>query len=247
MLKRLASKCIYCGKLQLLKPLSKDGACSSCCKYENKIQLCKEIIKSTWLSTGSTDSKYDPYINTLSSNKEKGARIIEIIDSLDSPDAWYCKSIAYQLQGAKYRQEQIRSSRRLLDSMHRLSDNEFIYISNLLANAYEGEYMFDEAIQMLKLLLQKQKHYSPAHFIIARLMTKQHKLDDAIKYLEDTYEHLKNNPRYHADLLTGETILHYEYESDLRAFPVHIKELKEKKERGYVYRPRKRRKQGTVR
>lgn len=239
-------KCIYCGKT-LFKLLHKDDICETCNTYESKIVLCKDIIKSTWLSTGSPASKYNYYIKTLHNNKEKGARIIEILKDYETPEAWYCKAIAYQLQGARFRQEQIKYARQLLESTYHLNENEITYICNLLADAYEGEYMFDEAIKIHKQLLSKHKDYTPAHIKIARLMVKQNKIDDAIKMLKEIHKQLKSKPVYYNDPFTGKRKLDPIYKSDLLLLSSHIKELKEKKERGYVYRPRKRRKQSDAR
>jgi len=232
-------RCIYCGRLQLLKPLTQGGFCKACDTYESKVELCKSIIGSTWLSTEESP-KYKSFIKSLQNNKQKGACIVDIIGDYDTPGAWYCMAIAYQLQGAKFRLEQIKYSRKLLDSGQPLEESAVVYIHNLLADAYEGEYMFEEAIEVRKQLLSEQEDYTPAHIKIAHLMVKQNKIDDAIKYLEEVYEHLKKHPYYRFDYLIGKRVLHYNYVSDMRTLPIHIKELKEKKERGYVYRPRKR-------
>lgn len=231
-------RCVYCGKLQLLRSLKQGGFCNACNSYEGRISLCKEIIKSTWLSTEESP-KYKLFISSLQGNKQKGACIVDILCNYEAPEAWYCIAIAHQLQGAKFRPEQIKYSKKLLDSGYPLEKEDAVYIYNLLADAYEGEYMFEEAIEMRKKLLSAHEDYTPAHIVIARLMVKQNRIDDAIKYLEDVYEDIKRNPYYRFDYLLEKRVLHYNYVGDMKALPIHIKELKDKKERGYVYRPRK--------
>lgn len=232
-------RCIYCGRLQLLKPLTQGGFCKACDTYESKVELCKSIIQSTLLSNRGP-SKYQSFINSLLNNKQKGACIVDIIGDYDTPGAWYCMAIAYQLQGAKFRLEQIKYSRKLLDSGQPLEESAVVYIHNLLADAYEGEYMFEEAIEVYNQLLSKHKDYNPARIKIARLLVKQNRIDEAIKYLEKIYKKLKNNPVYYTDPFSGKKKLDAIYKSDLLVLSSHIKEFKEKKERGYVYRPRKR-------
>ena len=195
-------RCIYCGKLQLIKPLAQGGFCSACDTYESKIELCKSIIQSTWLSIGGS-SKYQSFINSLQNNKQKGAFIKDIIGGYETPDAWYCLAIAYQLQGAKFRPEQIKYARKLLDSGQPLDRITTEYIYNLLADAYEGEYMFEEAIEVRKKMLSKHEDYNPARIKIAHLMVKQNRIDEAIKYLEEIHKNLKSNPIYYTDPFPG--------------------------------------------
>lgn len=67
----------------------------------------------------------------------------------------------------------------------------------------------------------------------------QNRIDKAINYLENVYANIKKNPYYRYDHFLEKRVLHHNYVSDPRILPIHIKELKEKIERGYVYRPRR--------
>ncbi len=238
-------RCVCCGRLQLSKPLAPGGYCEICNTCESRIAISKAIIKSSWLSTDQS-SKYKNLLNTLQTNKQKGFYIAEILKDIDTPEAWYCMAIAYQLQGAKFRPEQIKYSRKLLDCGCNLEKQDMVYIYNLLADAYEGEYMFEEAINTHELLLSKQVDYSPARIKIARLMVKQHRIDEAIKMLKEEHKQLKNKPVYCTDLFTGKKKLDPIHKTDLLALSWHIKEMTAKKKRGYVYRPRKKGKLPTI-
>lgn len=145
-------------------------------------------------------------------------------------------------QGSKARMNLIKYCDKNNLFIDTFNEHNFIYTMNALANAYDGEYMFDEAIKALKSILLKYEKYTVAHIKTAHLMVKQHKLDEAIEYLENVLEEIKSHPYYYTDLLTGKTKLHYQYKSDIHCLPIHIQELRDKKLKGYVYKPRKKNK-----
>lgn len=144
------------------------------------------------------------------------------------------------LEGAKSRCKLIDYCIKNMSLIDQLNEHDFKYVLTALANAYEGEYMFDKAIETYNLSLSKYPRCSPSKFKIARIMVKQNNIDGAISYLESSYEEIKNNPYYYEDILSNSIKLDPSYLSDLRCFPIDIAELKEKKARGYVYKPRKR-------
>lgn len=143
------------------------------------------------------------------------------------------------LEGAKSRFKLIDYCTKNIMLINQLNEHDFKYVLIALANAYEGEYMFDKAIETYNLLLSKYPNNSPSKVKISRIMVKQNNIDDAISYLEKCYEEIKNNPLYYEDMLTNTIKLDPSYLSDLRCFPIYISELKEKKARGYIYKPRK--------
>lgn len=143
-------------------------------------------------------------------------------------------------EGAKSRCNLIDYCTKNIILINQLNEHDFKYILIALANAYEGEYMFDKAIEIHNLLLAKYPKYSSFKVQIARIMVKQNNIDGAISYLEAAYEEIKNTPYYYEDILSNSIKLDPSYLSDLRCFPIEIAELKEKKARGYIYKPRKR-------
>lgn len=144
------------------------------------------------------------------------------------------------LEGAKSRCNLIDYCTKNIILINQLNEHDFKCVLIALANAYEGEYLFDKAIETYNLLLSKYPNHSPAKVKISHLMVKQNNIDGAISYLEAAYEEIKNNPYYYEDLLTNTIKLDPSYLSDLRCFPIYIAELKEKQARGYIYKPRKR-------
>lgn len=143
-------------------------------------------------------------------------------------------------EGAKSRCKLIDYCVKNMSLISQLDEHDFKYVLDTLANAYEGEYMFDKAIETHNLLLSIYPKYSSSKVKIARIMVKKNNIDDAISYLEKAYAEIKNNPYYCEDLLTNTIKLDQCYLSDLRCFPIYIAELKQKKIRGYIYKPRKR-------
>lgn len=143
-------------------------------------------------------------------------------------------------EGAKSRFKLIDYCTKNIILINQLNEHDFNYVLTALANAYEEEYMFDKAIETYNLLLSKYPNNSPTKVKISRIMVKQNNIDGAIFYLEKCYEEIKNNPLYHEDMLTNTIKLDPSYLSDLRCFPIYIAELKDKKTRGYIYKPRKR-------
>lgn len=231
-------KCKACSRISFFSAVDRDELCNSCGSESGRLAISKSIIDSTLL--GASDGRYQKYIKSLVNNKQKGQEIISLLSKNDTQAAHYYKARAYQLLGAKFRQDQIDSCNTLIKSNFDLDEHESIYILNLLAEAYEGEYLFDEAINTYEKLLKKHKGYSPAQVKIAYIMVKQNRLDDAIAYLKTILKELKSKPYYYTDPLTKKKTVHYNYKKDLTLFAAHIKELEEKKEKGYVYKPRKR-------
>lgn len=143
-------------------------------------------------------------------------------------------------EGAKSRCKLIDYCVKNMSPISQLNEHDFKYVLTALANAYEGDYIFDKAIETYNLLLSKYPKSSSSKVKISRIMVKQNNIDGAISYLEAAYEEIKNNPYYYEDPLTNTIKFDASYLSDLRCFPIYITELKEKKARGYIYKPRRR-------
>lgn len=143
-------------------------------------------------------------------------------------------------EGAKSRLKLIDYCNKNMSEINKLNKHDFIYILTVLAKAYECEYMFNESIETLNLILSKYPNHSSSKVKISRIMVKQNNIDGAIEYLENCYEELKSNPYYYEDILTNTVKLDSSNLSDLRCFPIYINELKDKKARRYIYKPRKR-------
>lgn len=222
------NRCKYCRRIQF-KPLDNLGLCRKCGSIEGRLSLASALI------TYSSDNiNVLRYIQSIKDNKLRGAEIVALCHDIDHPKAdWYMLQ-GYMLKGAKFRNEQVRFCKKILQGKQ-LDERSRHYVLSVLADAYEGNYMFKEAIETLK----RQESNTPAHIKIALLMVKDNRIDEAISYLKNVLEQLKKNPVYYTNPLTEKTELDHAYKSDLRSIPIHIEELEDKKKRGYVYRPRK--------
>lgn len=227
-------KCMYCGKFMESNNIN---LCDKCNTVQNKIEISKDLV-----NYSSNNENISKVITQLKSNKHRGSIIIELCNGIKSPIAYWYMIQGYLLKGAKFRPKLIEYCNKILESNYDFNEHTYSLIINILAKAYEGEYMFDDAIKTYNLLLLKYEKYTSAHINIAFIMVKQHKIDDAIEYLENVHQNIESHPYYHKNILTGETELDPTYKSDIRCLPVHIQDLKEKKARGYVYRPRKKNK-----
>lgn len=144
----------------------------------------------------------------------------------------------YISNGVKCRKDLIIHCESLLLQLDDFNRHDYIHILNALATAYEGECLFDKAIEIYNLLLSKWPNHSSAKVKISHIMAKQNNIEGSISYLENCYEEIKNNPQYYSDMLTNTIKLTPEYLSDLRCFPIYISELNNKKAKRYVYKPR---------
>lgn len=246
-------RCNRCGKHGLFLRL-RGGLCDDC-QYEirkksltqkckepispaiehNDLDLAEQIMNSLKLG-GEVSQSYKKEVTEITLRLVKQGAIAAHAASLcgepTTPKGYYIKAMACSWAGASYRPEVIKWATKWIESGCFYPEiNSFSYLGctpsqsrftaayEMLGQAYEGEYMFDEAIAAYK----KAWDYRPNGFhllnFISRVLTKKNQIDEAIKLLQET------------PLMEGET-------KSMRSS--HIKELKEKKAKGYVYRPRKR-------
>lgn len=255
--------CTRCGKRGLFLKLY-DSLCNDCLeaiheeqKKQQKIaskpapktfsnlELAEAIMRSLLLSfdvdekgptrTPIASKELKSYIEKI--HKECGsqrfiaAKASSLLPNPTTSREYSVKSWACEWAGAEYRKETIKWTLKWIETGCAHSDNDSsAYIGctpqqsrlstgyERLAKAYEGEYMFEEALAAYQKAWEIRPNASHYINLIARLYTKMNRLDDAISLL-------KNTPLIEGELKTARN--------------AHLKELKEKKAKGYVYRPRK--------
>lgn len=202
-------------------------------EYSN-VHLAEQIMFSLLLG-GSIEPALQSYIDNI--HKECGsqrfiaAKASSLLPEPTTSREYSVKSWACEWAGAEYRKETIKWTLKWIETGCAHSDNDSsAYIGctpqqsrlstgyERLAKAYEGEYMFEEALAAYQKAWEIRPNASHYINLIARLYTKMNRLDDAISLL-------KNTPLIEGELKTARN--------------AHLKELKEKKAKGYVYRPRK--------
>lgn len=161
--------------------------------------------------------------------------IAHYCDSSDPLD-WLAVAIANKYLGASHRKQAIRYYEMYLSDPVRIPNKSELQwvieswsIRSDLATLYESEYEFDKAIAMLKecITLDEKKvqllgyGFNPANYTrIATIVMKRDGTASAIEY----YKKLKKSKVY---------------KLDREWFDEKYREMKEKHERGYVYRARK--------
>lgn len=164
--------------------------------------------------------------------KERLLYIVSLCEGKNTPLALYTKAYALLWAGASVRPLAIKAMLEYINSgliARELSNHENVNILRAwdyssLAEAYEGEYQFDEAYNAYTKALSLHPALSPAAIKRSLLLVKMGRMDDAIDQLIV----------YHDSGVCPKQL-----ESSVVAY---IKEIREKKRKGYVYRPRKKNK-----
>ena len=245
------AKCKECGRRGIFLTL-REGLCDECfvkslrpVRQENPLQfknatapkndidLAEQLMNSLMLG-GSVSKLYEKEVKEISERcGRQGAIAAYAADLCGEPETakGYCiKSKACDWAGAKYRPETIRWTLKWIDAGLSYPGMEPNHYSGCtvkqsreydafqrLGEAYEGEYMFDEALSSYKKALDARPAAYSLVVSISKVLTKMNKLDEAI-------EMVSNSP--------------CENEIDKNIRRATLKELKEKKARGYVYKPR---------
>jgi tetratricopeptide (TPR) repeat protein len=224
-----------------------------------KLELAKILFDSLKLSVGFGNS--NSQLNKIAEKILKEAKdrhkildkIIELCKDIDDPKAYLIVGRAYVWKGAKFRKEAIKYLEKYLinpteDSYEKgyvTRDGENVEITleihlfwvySDLGECYEGVYDFDNALRCYKLANKMDPAMPSGYIRIAQIYTKLGQINEAIKLLEQA----KKTPYYQPKKVKN--VLDNSYHID-DSFKVVIdnslKDFINKKEKGYVYRPRK--------
>lgn len=166
--------------------------------------------------------------------------IIRMCGNPDTPKQRYLLAMAYAWSNKEYREKAIYYINLYLDNGLYNINNEyqrFTHLSqmyNELANKYEQTYQFEKALKCykvsndyhLKYLIESKKDSLDTSWNEclkineASVLVKMNKIDEAISLLKDNKNNLKNK-------------------ENIICINNKIKELQEKKKKGYIYKPRK--------
>lgn len=211
-----------------------------------KSELAYNLFMS--LGVGTVDPEYyDDVTEQKALCKTRNDILFHIINLIGYPEtvkekytfayAYYWLGSQYCTQAITYLCEYIKSGC-LPDNGKRYIPEFDLYIEsqNNLANAYhdlgvscERNYQFDDAMKCYIKAARMQPYYSHHYAFIARLCAKLNDLDRGIRILDRA----KVSNKYYKMSERTET------KDFKRAIDIERKNLTDKKERGYVYRPRK--------
>lgn len=250
------STCSKCGKKGFFLKLV-NGLCSDCCSEidrqttrdlsfisasEGDIDFAEAIMNSLMLSASvsengnlSVRNRYSKKVQDVHSRFSRQGEIAAYASNVCGEPAtvkgYYVKSWACEWAGAKFRQETIKWTQKWIESgllYPGCSDGRYTGCTVLQSRQYdaylrigkacEGEYMFEEALSAYEKGHSARPDAYSLIVAMSRVLTKMNRLDDAIRLIDKSPcpNPLDKNIR-------RET----------------LKELKDKKERGYVYRARK--------
>lgn len=161
---------------------------------------------------------------------------VELCKPFKTPMGYCIIANAYYFLGAKYRQNLIEYMTKYLENPEWIPHSEYFedersrYLSGrwgILGQAYEGEYQFEEALQAYNTEKEIAPEYPAAYVRIATVLSKMHRLDEAIEFLQEA-----KNTRYYREPGFGTTFN--------TVIDNYLTKFLGKKARGYVYKPRPR-------
>jgi tetratricopeptide (TPR) repeat protein len=179
-------------------------------------------------------------------------KIIELCQNIEHPKSYYLIGMAYVWKGAKFRREAIYYLEKYLNTPIEIEESYYsregklvdgyttgIQISHVykdLGKCYEGEYEFEKALESYQKAAKLDPSIPSAYVFIAQVLVKMNKLDKAIEVIQKA-----KNSRYYAPIKTISQFDGKIYYDDTFKIVIdnYLEDLKIKKEKGYVYRPRK--------
>lgn len=215
-------------------------------KKQRNIELSLQI--SNYYSGGVTNPNYEfkvrRFIKTHNNSKKDSLlAAISLCGEPTTPKQLYVVSRCFVLAGASYRVQAIEFLHKYIDAgaiwegtprsnvtidgytINQLDINKASVYCDL-GKAYEGEYQFDNALLSYSNSLKCDPSYTPAISYSADIYVKKNLIDSGLNFLKN----FRNSPFKDVRLIASEK----------------TKELIDKKLKGYVYRPRKRKKDTTV-
>ena len=210
-------------------------------KIESFHQHRMELVRAYW--DGSDDNNINNELNSILSScktrSEKLEKIAKLCEPAETSEDLYYISKSYVWAGAQYRTEAIKYLLEYIDAGgfweglpdEKISMDGYVFdqkaghISSAyadLAKCYEGEYEFDKALEAYQKAYELLP-YSPASLIgVSTVYIKKNNLDNALTVLEEA----KNSPYYNIPDFSD-------------VVDRHIIDVKNKIEKGYIYKPRK--------
>ena len=203
-------------------------------------QLGLELFQSMSIG-GHISPRAKKILSRCNSNEDICMQAISLCDPPHTPKRLYITAYSYYYAGAKYRTKAIEFLTKYADAggfwegtphdilnIHGYNYNQLnankANVYYYLGKCYEGEYLFDDAIEVYKKALSLQPDFQGYYIRIADMYRKKNDLDTALSVLNDAKKtwYYKKVPDFKT------VILSYE------------KKFSDMKARGYIYKPRKR-------
>ncbi|MDI6604078.1 MAG: tetratricopeptide repeat protein [Thermoanaerobacteraceae bacterium] len=222
---------------------------------EDDLNLAQALFESLQLSI---EFSIDPIHKKAKQIVEKAKdrhevldKIIELCQNIEHPKAYYLIGTAYVWKGAKFRREAIYYLEKYLDNPVEIKKSyysregklidgftsgvQISFIYGDLGKCYEGEYEFEKALEYYQKAAELDPSVPSVYVHIAQVYAKMKNLDEAIKVLQEA-----KNSKYYTPIKTISPIdgsTHYDNTFKI-TIDNYLEDLKEKKEKGYIYKPR---------
>ncbi len=218
-------------------------------------QLFNTLLVSASFGNSVLDKDVEYLLSQCKTRQEILDKIIELCGEPNTPKQRYLLAKAHAWSKVSHRKLAIKYLELYLNNdlyennykehHHSLGDKYFsieeeknIHIAeicNYLGKAYEGEYEFDKALMYYKKELELTPFWPAAYCHVGGILIKQNKLIEAM----DFYLRAKKSPYYkpvkYKDFF-GKTQTDSTFK---KVIDDHLADLKEKIDKGYVYKPRK--------
>ena len=219
-------------------------------KDEDNLRLAAELLDYFSLTTEQFSDESIKIIKQAKNKDDILDKVIELCINIKKSAAYLNIATAYKLKGIKYRTEVIKYYNKFLENPVFLKTNkkygiqlyqdimvEDIELPNIymsLGNAYEGKYDFENALNSYKKSCKIDPSNQGIYCCIARIYSKMNKLDESINILKEA-----KNSKYYK--INTTKILDKVYTDDtfIKVIDDYLNDYENKKKRGYIYRPRK--------
>lgn len=202
---------------------------------KEKLSLASELLQYFYLSSGSFSKKA---LHIIKAAKDKNDILDEVIDlckNINAFEAYNNIAKAYELKGAKFRNQEIETYNLIFEKYQNFKGSYDLF--DKLGQAYEGEYEFEKALNCYLKAYNLQPSAPPIYCRLAQIYSKMNNLDMSISILTKAKKSQYYEPKL-SFISPIDKSKHYDNTFKL-VIDSHLKKYEEKKEKGYVYKPRK--------
>ena len=222
-----------------------------------EINIAKDLINADYVGPIPLDDESPKIMENFSSRQERLDYAINLLKKYNTPQSRYYLCEAYHNSNVSRRKESIDVFLKYLSnelykdvigkidpgaiSLYKMSyfDAMNFHIATVLSwlgEAYEGEYDYENALLAFKKSYSLAPYFSGAPGQVSRIYMKMNRIDKSIEVLEK-YKTTRWYAPYDEKTYSGNV---YHHDDNKVLVDEWIDDYKKKIERGYVFRPRKR-------
>jgi tetratricopeptide (TPR) repeat protein len=220
--------------------------------YSNNIKLSNELLGFFTLGSGSYSQQALTIIRAANNKHDILDKIISLCLDINAPQSYLILGKAYKLKGAKFRSYVIKYLCKFLEGPQFDKDDYHIKgismemetyetklgeIYRMLGDAYEGEYEFEKALGCFQKACNLNPQLPSNYIKVADIYAKTNNLDLSIETLANARQ-----SRYYIPIDWTSPVDGTVFHNDTFKIVIdsYIEIFKDKKFKGYIYKPRKR-------